>query len=81
MTKVEYGKCEKLMNDAISKAILAQDEYYKSEKYLQVNGDKLKSEIELRKADQHYGEVIGINKVLTALGFDHDRMKRLGELL
>lgn len=33
MTKIEYNKCEKLMNDAIVKMRMAQDEYAESAKY------------------------------------------------
>lgn len=79
MTKIEYKKCERLMSDAIRKA-KQFDEEYKAYNQL-LNEDKIKAKIEQRKADQHYGEVIGINQVLATLGFKHDRMKELSELL
>ena len=79
MTKAEYGKCEKLMFDAIQKVKQA-DEEYKAYNQL-INNDTIKAEIEQRKADQHYGEAVGINQVLATLGFKHDRMKKLSELL
>lgn len=82
MTKIEYGKCEKLMEDAISKAKQADEEYKESEKYtLLANYNETEHEIEQRKADQHYGYAEGINQVLATLGFKHDRMKELSELL
>lgn len=79
MTKVEYRKCEKLMDEAIRKA-RQSDEEYKTYNQL-LNEDTIKAETEQRKADQHYGEAIGINQVLATLGFKHDRMKELSNLL
>ncbi|MDE7423947.1 MAG: hypothetical protein K2N51_09670 [Lachnospiraceae bacterium] len=78
MTKVEYGKCEKLMFDAIQKAKQA-DEEYKAYNQL-IKNDKIRAEIEQRKADQHIGYAEGIN-VLAVIGFKHDRMKEFSELL
>lgn len=80
MTKLEYGKCEKLMNMAIIKAKQAQEEYINAEKHLE-NGNSLEWEIEQRKADMHYGEADGIKQVLVALNFAHDGMKILSYLL
>jgi Holliday junction resolvasome RuvABC DNA-binding subunit len=68
MTKIEYKICEKLMDEAIQKVKQANKEYDESE-------------IGTRKADQHYGEAIGINQVLVSIGFKHDRMKELEDLL
>ncbi len=79
MTKTEYGKCEKLMYDAIRKA-KQFDEEYKAYNQL-LNEDKIKAETEQRKADQHYGEAVGIEHALATLGFKHDRMKELSKLL
>ena len=82
MTKTENGKCERLMEEAIQKAIQADAEYQEAEKYkLLENYNEVESEIERRKADQHDGEAIGINQVLVVLGFKHDRMKELSGLL
>lgn len=81
MTKTEYRKCEKLMESGISKAKQAFEEYDKSEYYGINCFDGEKREIEQRKADQHYGEAVGINQALSTLGFKHDRMKELSELL
>lgn len=79
MTKIEYGKMRKLMEEAIRKA-KQSDEEYKTYNQL-LNKDIVKAETEQRKADQHYGEAIGINQALATLGFTHDRMKELFDLL
>lgn len=79
MTKLEYGKCEKLMEEAIMKIRQADEEYKAYNRLL--NEDTIKAETEQRKADQHYGEAVGINQVLATLGFKHGKMKELSELL
>lgn len=79
MTKIEYGKCVKLMEEAIRKAKQSEEEYKIYNQLL--NEDTIKAEIEQRKADQHYGEAVGINQALAMLGFKHDRMKELANLL
>ena len=79
MTKVEYGKCVKLMEEAIRKA-KQSDEEYKAYNQL-LNEDAINAEVEQKKADQNYGYAEGINQVLVTLGFKHDRMKELSELL
>lgn len=80
MTKIEYGKCVKLMEEAIIKVKQAKDEYKESEKHLK-NANELEWEVFQRKADQHYGYAEGINQILTTLGFRHDRMNELSDLL
>lgn len=79
MTKIEYGKCEKLMEEAIRKAKQSDDEYKAYNQLL--NENVIKAETEQRKADQHYGEAVGIEQALATLGFKHDRMKELSDLL
>lgn len=79
MTKIEYKKCEKLMEEVIQK-VKQSDEEFKLCGQL-INENKVKADIERRKADQHYGEAIGINQVLVTIGFKHDRMKELSKLL
>lgn len=79
MTKTEYGKCVKLMEEAIRKAKQSDDEYKIYNQLL--NEDTIKAETEQRKADQHYGEAVGIEQALATLGFKHDRMKELSDLL
>lgn len=80
MTKMEYGKCEKLMEEAIRKAKQSDDEYKEAGKHY-ANMDSVRQETEQRKADQHYGEAVGIEQALATLGFAHDRMKELSNLL
>lgn len=80
MTKAEYSKCEKVMHIAIRKARQSREEYEKEEQHLK-NGDLVEGEVAQRRADQHYGEAIGISNVLGELGFKHDKMKELHELL
>lgn len=80
MTKLEYEKCEKLMQEAIQNAKQSKKEYEEFNQYSKKN-DTIKAEIEQRKADQHYGYAEGINQVLATLDFRHDRMKELSELL
>lgn len=80
MTKIEYGKCEKLMEKAIQNAEDAKMEYNKYECFLREK-EAAKAETEQRKADQHIGYADGINQVLVTLGFKHDRMKELSKLL
>ena len=79
MTKTEYGKCEKLMEEAIRKAKQSDDEYKAYNQLL--NEDTIKAETEQRKADQHYGEAVGIEQALATLGFKHDKMKELSNML
>jgi len=80
MTKSEYVKCEKLMINAICLGKQVNDEFKKADAYLKV-AELHKWEIEQRKADQHYGQVIGVNQVLVSLGFKHEKMKELSRLL
>ena len=67
------------MYDAIKKAKQSNKEYETYNRL--VNEDAVKGNIELRKADQHIGHAQGINQVLVTLGFSHDRMKELSNLL
>ena len=80
MTKLEYGKCEKMMEEAIQKAKQAQEEYKEASRYLNVE-NRIACRIEQSKADQHIGYANGINQVLATLNFQHCRMKELSELL
>lgn len=79
MTKIEYRQCVKLMEEAIRKARQFDDEYKTYNQLL--NEDTIKAETEQRKADQHYGEAIGIQQALATLGFKHEKMKELSKLL
>ena len=78
MTKIEYGKCEKLMEEAIRKAKQANEEY----KELNIiHADDIRSKLLTRKADQHHGYAEGIHQSLAVLCFKHEKMKELSELL
>ena len=48
MTKTEYGKCDKLMEDAIHKVEDSKREYSRYKFFLQ-KGDTIKAEVEQRK--------------------------------
>lgn len=80
MTKIEYGKCVKLMEDAIRKAINSSEDY-KAYERLRKEGKEIDAKCKQRVADQELGYADGINQVLATLGFKHDRMKELSELL
>ena len=80
MTKVEYKKCEKLMEEAIWKANNSNEDYSAYER-LKKEGKGVDAECKLRMADQEIGYADGINWALTTLGFKHYRMKELSVLL
>ena len=80
MTKEEKKKCEKLMEYGIRKGKEAQEEFALYEEYLKQK-EEVKAVLEQRKADQHYGEIVGISQVLTSLGFHHEKMKQLYNLI
>ena len=77
MTKVEYTRCEKLMEEAIQKAKQAEEEFNKagSEK------DITSKSILLEMAQNHLGYAEGINQTLVCIGFKHEWMKELEDLL
>lgn len=80
MTKIEYGKCEKLMNKAINVAMWSKSAWKRHEEFLK-DGKEVDAEVEQRKSDQYYGEAIGINQVLATLNFKHEKMKELADLI
>ena len=80
MTKTEHTKCVKLMEETIRKAKQDDEEYKEADRHY-ANMDSVRQETEQRKADQHYGEAVGIEHALATLGFKHDRMKELLNLL
>ena len=77
MTKAECVRCEKLMEEAIQKAKQAKEDFDKaaSEK------DITSKNILLEMAQNHLGYADGINQTLVCIGFKHERMKELGNLL
>lgn len=80
MTKTEYKKCEKLMDEAIRNAEAANENW---EKYLVVEKNKvaLDMEINMRDYDYHIGYAEGINQALAGIGFKHERMAELCKLI
>ncbi|MDU7030124.1 hypothetical protein [Robinsoniella peoriensis] len=80
MTKDENKKCEKLMDYAIQKGKDVKEEFALYEELLKQN-EEVKAALEQRKADQHYGEIVGISQFLTSLGFHHEKMKQLYNLI
>ena len=77
MTKQEYMKCEKLLDEAIRNAETANEEFYKAGN----SYDTTERHILETKAWNHRGYAEGINQVLVVLGFKHDRMSELGKLI
>lgn len=80
MTKLEYTKCEKLMNEAIRNAENANESWKKYERYKKEN-NMVEAEIGMREFDYHRGYAEGINQALAVIGFKHKRMTELLELL
>jgi len=80
MTKQEVNKCETLMYDAIRKATNSKEDYAAYERLLK-EGKQIDAECKLRRADQETGYAEGINQALVTLGFKHNSMKELSELL
>ena len=77
MTKLEYTKCEKLLDEAIRNAENANEEFYKAGN----SYDTTERHILETKAWNHRGYAEGINQVLVVIGFEHDRMSELGKLI
>lgn len=77
MTKVEKARCEKLMEEAIQKAKQAKKEFNKAES----EKDITSKSILLEMAHSHLGYADGINQTLVCIGFKHERMKELEDLL
>lgn len=80
MTKLEYTKCEKLMNEAIRNAENANESWKKYERYKKEN-NIVEAEIGMREFDYHIGYAEGINQALAIIGFKHERMAELCKLI
>lgn len=79
MTKNEIKKCENLMYEVIRDAKEAMQCYKDHDSLLRQN--RTAAAIKLRRADQKYGYAEGVNQALVTLGFKHDNMKILEDLL
>lgn len=77
MIKLEYTKCEKLMNEAIQYAIDARDKLAVAAKH----PNATEREILENTAHNHRGYAEGINQALTVIGFKHELMAELGKLI
>lgn len=77
MTKQEYEKCVKLMEEAIRQGRKARAEFEKSNK---AEGRGTFDMLRLQ-AQNHLGYAEGINQCLVMLDFKHERMAELYELL
>lgn len=77
MTKIEYKKCETVMEEAIIKAKDANEKFYEAGK----SYDTPKRHVLETMAWDHRGYAEGVNQVLVSIGFKHDRMKELGKLI
>lgn len=80
MTKIEYKKCEKLMDEAIENARRSKYLWEEYEKFLKENND-VEAKINMRNSDQHYGYAEGIRQTLVMLDFKHEKMKELSDLI
>ena len=80
MTKVENKRCEKLLDEAIRHASNSKEDYAAYERLLKER-NKVDAECKLRVADQESGYADGIRQALVCIGFTHDRMAELDELL
>lgn len=77
MTKAEYTKCEKLMEEAIRNGNEAKEKFKTAWNYK----DETQKRILMNRAHNYQGYAQGINQVLVELEFKHERMKELGDLL
>lgn len=80
MTKIENQKCENLLQQAFTKMKQSHEDFAESENFLK-DGNQLEWEVFQRKGDQHYGEAVGIYQALQTLGYKHNRMKELSEMI
>lgn len=77
MTKVEYARCKRLMEEAIQKATQAKEEFDKA----RLEKDIYDLQMLMESAQNHLGYAEGINQALVVLCFKHDRIKELSGLL
>ncbi len=80
MTKREQEKCRKLMEEAVISAEKSKELW----RFYEENKDTLDTvtaEIKMRDADQHCGYAQGIHQALSVLGFKHEGMKILADLI
>ena len=77
MNKTECENCKRVMEEGIRNANKAIEELDKSNK----TNNKIDFEILRMKAQNHIGYAEGILQALVCIGFKHDRMRELEDLL
>ena len=68
---------KKIMEEAIREAKDAQKDFIDAWK----EGDQLQRKILRERGQNHLGYAEGINQTLVCIGFKHERMEELGNLL
>lgn len=77
MNKTECENCKRVMEEGIRNVNKAIEEFDKSNK----TNNKIDFEILRMKAQNHMGYAEGILQALVCIGFKHDRMRELEDLL
>ena len=80
MTKQEYSKLEKLMEEGVQKAEASVIDFNTYEEFMKKN-DTVGAEVAQRKGDQNLGYAEGVYQVLVTIGFKHERMEELLKLI
>lgn len=78
MTKIEWKRCEKLIEEAERSLENSDIEYSKYERF-QKEGKKVDAACALRNADQLRGYAEGIYQALAVIGYTSASMKELTE--
>lgn len=78
MTKIEYMRCTGLMIDAIAHAKISDEAFKESRNQ---NLSKVQQNVQELRGQNNLGYAEAINTALVVLGFKHDRMKELNDLL
>lgn len=77
MNSKEYKKLEKVLTEGI----LAAKQAHKEFKKMNIEDDWDKKKILELQAQNHLGYAEGINQCLVTLGFNHERMPELRDLI
>ena len=80
MTRLEYIKLEKLMEEGIQKAETSVTDFNTYEEFMKKN-DTVGAEIAQRRGDRNLGYAEGVHQTLVAVGFKHEKMKEFSKLL
>ena len=77
MNKTEYENCKKVLEEGIRNANQAIEEFAEANE----TSNKIHFETLRMKAQNHRGYAEGILQALAYIGFEHDRMRELEDLL